>query len=105
MLEHEELDAALGERPGTVVRISSYLTGRLALSPTAALTATAYLQPRADRPADLRVLGQTALEVGITRAVRLSVRAALRVDSRPPGDVEPTDLSVENGLVLVLPVD
>lgn len=105
MLEREVLDDALAEPPGTVVRLSTYLTGRLALSPTAAVTATAYLQPRADRPADLRLLGQAALEVGLTRAVRLSVRAALRVDSRPPGAVEPADFSVENALVLALPVD
>ena len=102
MLEHERLDAELGEAPGTVVRVSSYGAVRWLVGPSASLTATAYLQPRADRPGDLRVLGQAGVEVGLTRSLRLSVQATVRHDSRPPGGVEATDVSVENGLVFVL---
>ena len=102
MWEREALDAELDEPSGGVVRLSTYATAEWTLSPTASLQTTTYLQPRADAPADLRVLHQTALSVGVTRAVRLRVQAQLRYDSRPPSGVERTDLSLENGLVLVL---
>ena len=51
------------------------------------------------------MLSQLAIEVGITRAIRLRIRGDLRIDTRPPDGVQETDLRVENGLVLVLPVD
>lgn len=103
MLETERLTEAAAEPTTTVVRLSSYLSGRLALGDRAALTAVGYVQPRAAEPSDLRALAQAALEVGITRAVRLRVRADLRHDTDPPLGVEPTDVVVENGLVIVLP--
>lgn len=103
MFEHEELDAELGETSG-VVRVSSYASGRLALAPATAFSLTAYVQPRLDRPDDLRVLGQAVLQVAVTRVVQLRLQSNLRIDSRPPEGVEPTDFSIENGLVLVLPV-
>lgn len=103
MLEYERLAETTGEAPATVVRLSSYVSGRLTLSETAALTAVAYAQPRADAVGDARVLAQAALDVGLTRAVRLRVRADVRHDTRPPLGVEPTDVVVENGLVVVLP--
>ena len=103
MLEHERLAEATGEAPSTVARLSSYLSGRLALGEAAALTAVVYAQPRADAPGDARVLAQGALEVGLTRWVRLRVRADLRHDTRPPLGVEATDVVVENALVVVLP--
>ena len=101
MLEVETVDAEAAQ-PDAVVRLSSYVAGRLALTPTTALTAVVYAQPRADAPGDARVLAQLALDVGITAAVRLRLRADLRHDSRPPPGVEATDVRVENGLVFVL---
>ena len=103
MVEYERLAEATGEAPATVARLSSYLSGRLALGPDAALTAVVYAQPRADAPGDARVLAQGALEVGVTRHVRLRLRADLRHDTRPPVGVEATDVVVENGLVVVFP--
>ena len=102
MLESERLSAEAGEDPSTVVRLSSYLSGR-ATAGAATLTAVAYVQPRADAFGDARVLGQAGVEVGVTRAVRLRVQANVRHDSRPPPGVEPTDVSVEQGVVVVLP--
>ena len=101
MFEHEELDAELAEPPGGVVRVSTYGTAQWTVNATTSLQTTTYLQPRADAPGDVRVLNQTALDVGITRAVRLRVQAQVRYDSRPPQSVERTDVSVENGLVFV----
>lgn len=101
MLEVEDLDQALASEPARV-RLSTYVAGRLVLSPTTSLTATTYVQPRADAFGDVRVLGQATLSVGITRYVQLRVRANLRHDSRPPADVERTDIALENGLVLTV---
>lgn len=105
MLEVERLDDDLGGGQDAVVRLSSYLSGRVALDGRTALSAVVYGQPRADAPGDLRVLGQAAVDVGLTRAVALRVRVNIRHDSRPPAGVEPTDFSVENGLVVVFPTD
>ncbi len=102
MFEHEELDAELEEPPAAVVRLSTYGTAQWTLNANTSLQTTTYLQPRADVPGDVRVLNQTALDVGITRAVRLRVQAQVRFDSRPPQSVERTDFSIENGLVFVL---
>ena len=103
MLEAERLDAALGEDDAARVRLSSYVAARALLPRGASLTATAYLQPRADDLGDLRVLGQAALSVPVTGALRLRATANLRHDSDPPPGVEATDLAVETGFVLALP--
>ncbi len=103
MLEIEVLDDALQSEPERI-RLSTYVSGRLAISPTTALRATVYAQPRANAFDDVRVLSQATLSIGITRYVRLRVQTNLRYDSRPPLDVKPTDFSITNGLVLVVPV-
>ncbi len=103
MLEVEVLDDALGGEQAAVGRVSSYLAGRVALASGASLTAVAYVQPRVDAPGDVRVLSQLALTVGLSRWVRLRVRADLRFDSRPPAGVETTDFRIENGIGLVVP--
>lgn len=104
MLEVEVLDEALGGTQSAVVRLSSYLSGRLALGPRTSASAVVYVQPRADAVGDVRVLGQAALDVGLTRAIALRTRLNVRHDARPPAEVERTDLTIENGLVLTLPV-
>ncbi|WP_412067225.1 DUF481 domain-containing protein [Rubrivirga sp. IMCC43871] len=101
MFEREVLDAALGE-PTSVVRASSYVSARLRFR-NAALSTTTYIQPQIGVPDDYRVLTQAAVEVSVTKWVRIRVRADLRYDSRPPIGVEPTDFRIENGLVLVIP--
>ena len=105
MLEFETLEAELGGDQDAVVRVSSYLSGRVTLPGGSQLTAVAYLQPRADKPGDLRVLGQAALDVRVTEHLLFRTRFNLRVDSRPPETVERTDVALENGLVLVFSAD
>lgn len=104
MFEHEELDAELGEDQSGVLRVSSYVSGQWTVNAATAISTTTYVQPRVDDAGDLRVLNQTALSVGLTRWVRLRVQTNLRYDSRPPAGVERNDFSIENGLVLVVPV-
>ncbi|WP_420454059.1 DUF481 domain-containing protein [Rubrivirga sp.] len=103
MFEREVLDEALGGTQDAVGRVSSYVAGRVTLASGTALTATTYVQPRVSAPGDLRVLSQLSLDVGLTRFLKLRIRADLRYDSRPPPEVETTDLRIENGLVFVFP--
>lgn len=103
MLEYERLAAEAAEPEATVARWSSYASVRAALSETASVTAVGYAQPRLSAPEDVRYLAQAALEVGVTRWLRVRVRADLRHDSQPPLGVEKTDVSVSNGFVLLVP--
>ena len=103
MLEVEVLATGLGGQQDAVARLSSYVSGRVQAASGVAVSAVAYVQPRADVPADLRVLSQVSLEVPLSRLVRMRVQANLRHDTRPPAGIERTDLGVENGLVLVFP--
>jgi len=103
MLEIERLDESLGGQQDAVGRLSTYLSVRVLAATGVGITAVTYVQPRFDVPADLRVLSQVALEVPLSRIVRFRVQANLRHDTRPPGSIEATDLSVENGLVIAFP--
>ncbi|MEM0962976.1 MAG: DUF481 domain-containing protein [Bacteroidota bacterium] len=103
MIENEVLDDVLGVDPETRVRVSTYLSGRLALSSNTSLTTTTYVQPRVNDVDDTRILSQLSLSVALTRFVRLRVSANVRHDTRPPAGVEMTDIIVENGLTLVIP--
>lgn len=103
MLEHERLAPEAAEPAATALRWSSYASVRATLSETAALTAVAYAQPRLSDPQDVRYLSQATLEVGVTRWLRLRIRANLRHDTQPPIGVETTDVSVSNGLVFLVP--
>lgn len=103
MLEHERLSEAAQEERDTVGRLSTYLSARVRLSDAASLWAVSYIQPQIDEVEDYRVLGQTGIEVGITRWLRLRTQVHLRYDNHPPLGVERTDVRIENGLVLVFP--
>ena len=103
MFEYEVLDDALGGSQDAVGRVSSYLAGRITLLSGTSFTAVTYVQPRVRDAGDLRVLSQAALDVGLSRYVKLRVRANFRYDSRPPAEVETTDLRLENGLVFLIP--
>jgi hypothetical protein len=106
MAEHERLDAArIGpqdEPAVTVGRLSSYLTLRTRLGEHANLVNTAYVQPRLDDPADLRLLHEAALQVQLGPRVAFQTALNLRYDSRPPESVGSLDLTVRNGIVLRL---
>lgn len=103
MLEHERLSDEVMEAPATNVRVSSYLSGRVALNDRTGLTATVYAQPRIDDLNDARFFGQAVLHVQATRWVALRMEARVRHDTRPPEGVKRTDVSLENGLVLTIP--
>lgn len=101
MYEYENLDQApVGRHPATVstARWSNYLNLRLRLTEETRFNATVYVQPRFDQWADVRVLNQAALTVRLTEAVHLTTEFGLNYDSRPPGEVDPLDLTLQNGI-------
>lgn len=101
MFERERLDAErVGAHPArtNALRISQYLNARLRLSDRTFLVSTTYVQPWVAVPADVRLLNETRLGVGITEALMLRITLNTRYDSRPPGAVSDWTLSWTNGL-------
>ena len=101
MFERERLDAErVGSHPArtTALRISQYLNARLRLSDRTFLVSTTYVQPWVAAFADVRLLNETRLGVGITDALALRITINTRYDSRPPGGVSDWTLSWTNGL-------
>ncbi|MBD3165873.1 DUF481 domain-containing protein [bacterium] len=98
--EQERYDLPEGHpgRETDIVRLSSYLTGGLQVSDNARLALTVYGQPRAGDWADVRSIGESALEVELSRLLSLLVKLTSRYDSEPVGEVEEWDLSLENTL-------
>jgi hypothetical protein len=91
MGEEEQLSDGTNNQ---AVRSTSYLSGRVALAPHLLLVNTAYLQPRLDDPRDARFLDELRLETKVNTWLTLGTTAVLRYDSRPPAEVETTDLSI-----------
>ncbi|MFO8232243.1 MAG: DUF481 domain-containing protein [Longimonas sp.] len=101
MFERERLDTErVGAHPDrtTALRISQYLNVRLRLSDRTFLVSTTYVQPWVAVPADVRLLNETRLGVGITEALTLRITLKTRYDSRPPGEVSDWTLSWTNGI-------
>lgn len=103
MFEHEDLESEkVGTHPAivNVLRWSNYINVRLQLSEHTSFVNTVYVQPRFDTFGDLRILDDATLELGITKYISYRTTFNLRYDSRPPGTLDPLDLSIRNGLVL-----
>ncbi len=102
MLEYELLDRdEVVVRPEvTVGRWSTYLVLKLGLADLVTFVNTVYVQPRFDRFKDVRVLGESGLDVQLTRFVALRIAMNLRYDSEPPAELDRFDLSLRNGLAV-----
>ena len=103
MLEIERLDPEANETTKGQGRLSSYLTTRLTLGDVVSFANTVYVQPLMTDPGDLRVFDEVQLDLAITRFVKFRTRVNVRHDSRPPLDLDPTDLTVQNGIAVVFP--
>lgn len=81
---------------GTVnvaVRSTSYATVRWQLVPGhLTLSNTAYVQPRVDDLADVRVLDEARIAATVTKVLSLGTDLVVRHDSRPPAGVFTTDV-------------
>jgi putative salt-induced outer membrane protein YdiY len=62
------------------------------------LIGTVYVQPRFDRPSDVRVLTETGLSLDVTKRLSVKLTLNFRHDSDPPTGVKASDLEVRNAL-------
>ena len=99
MFEYESLQPAAMEDDSYALRLSNYASVRVDVSETAEAFGVVYVQPRAGTWDDLRVLHESRLDLRMTKAIKVRLRAALRYDSQPPIGVEDTDLMVTTGFV------
>lgn len=79
-------------------RASSYLSVNGSLNEYTSLYNTLYYQPAFDRPSDFRLLGEAGLLVRLTERVDLKVAVQVAHQSRPPENVDRTDLNFNTGL-------
>jgi hypothetical protein len=100
MLEDELLSEGQHTR---AVRATSYLGFRWALvKDHLTWTGTGYLQPRVDRPHDLRVLVESALDAHVDERLSLGARLTVTHDTRPPAEVEAMDVRLDTTLKVVV---
>jgi len=78
-------------------RMSSYITFSHKFNKRAAISGSAYFQPRIDAFGDLRALFEASLVVGITDKLGLSVAYKLAYDSEPPAEVIGTEHKTTTG--------
>ena len=100
MAEYEKLDPLppTDPHPRRILnhRSTTYLTGKLRLLDHLTLSDTVYLQPRFDRPNDIRVLNDFNTEVALTKHLSLVISFELRYDSDPPSIVKALDVRMVN---------
>lgn len=105
MHEREVYRDAAGSMPEPdedTFRSTSYVILDFGIGGNAGISFAGYLQPRIDRAADTRILGEAALSVGLGRLFSMSISLAVRHDNEPPDGVKPTDLAVRNSLTVSL---
>ena len=96
MVERESLRGIEGEL--TVQRLSSFVDFRVPLSENAALSLTAFVQPRWADFGDLRATASVQVEAKIAGPVSLVGTAQVAHDSEPPVEVEETDWTIRTGI-------
>ncbi len=104
LLEHEVLEPITGSASYNDVwhRSSNYGGINLRAAPLVDLSAVTYVQPRFDRPLDVRVLSETLVSFTISKLLAARVSATVWYDSRPPFGVGTYDVEVKNSLVVRL---
>jgi putative salt-induced outer membrane protein YdiY len=102
MWEHERLDAS--KLPaGAAARSTDWRGDLLAvasqrISASSRLSGVMYVEPRVDRPADVRVLSELRLGASVTKALTLTLAFRWRHDSRPPPSVRRNDVELQAGI-------
>lgn len=105
LLEYERLDT----RDGTTDageryvdhRGSLYATASEALNPTVTMVETVYVQPRLDRPSDVRVFGEIALQAKLSTHVGLRNSFTVAYDDTPPEGVGRSDTALEVAILVI----
>ncbi|WP_438023660.1 DUF481 domain-containing protein [Sorangium sp. So ce233] len=101
MLEHEQLGS--GDEPDagekvTDARLSAHLVLASSVTPHLKLGNTFYLQPRLDRPGDVRVLSETSLLATATKHLSIKMAFGSAYDAEPPAGVAPLDATLKSTL-------
>lgn len=79
-------------------RSTSYLSVKIALADALALGNVTYVQPRWDRPSDVRVLDELELALDANAYVALVNTFSFRYDSDPPSTVRDYDIDLKVGV-------
>jgi putative salt-induced outer membrane protein YdiY len=80
------------------VRLSSYLSLCFKINSTLRVSETVYVQPRADRFRDLRILSEAELLVTLAPHFALKVASGIAYDSEPPATLERLNTKLTTGL-------
>jgi Protein of unknown function, DUF481 len=101
-LEHlDERDGAVDRgRDSVAHRASLYVTGHEDLSKSVAIVETFYVQPRLDRPSDLRLLGELAVQTKLSSRIALKDSFVIAYDASPPDQVKRLDTALEVSLLV-----
>lgn len=106
MYELEKLDDRMGTLDAGAEtdahRASVYVTGSEKLTATADIVQTVYVQPRLDDPTDIRLLGELAIAVKLSKRVALTDSFTLAYDATPPQGVKTYDTQLKLGLLVTL---
>ena len=103
MIEREELghdDLPDAGRVTTDARFSSYVVGQLQLMENLTVAQTLYVQPRADRFSDVRLLNETAITARANPRVGLTLGLLLFYDRAPPAGVPRLDSQLRTALAV-----
>jgi hypothetical protein len=105
LIEYERLDrrdgtADAGER-SVDHRGSVYATASETITPTVTMVETVYVQPRLDRPADLRVFGEISVQAKLSARVALRNSFTVAYDATPPEGVSRDDTALEVALAVL----
>ncbi len=103
MYEHTQLasDTENERGQGSAHRFSNYLAVTVRCDERISLSSVAYVQPRFDRPADLRVLSVSSADFTITDRLHSRLDVVVRYGSRVPPDIERADLELKNSLEIL----
>lgn len=83
-------------------RLSAYLSISVALVDFFTLSHVSYVQPRLDRPDDLRIASETTLSIRMGKKFSFDAYLQLIYDTRPPMTVPRTMYTLTNGLSMRL---
>ena len=104
IFEHEVIEGVQGSSGSNEVwnRSSNYIGFNGKMAALVDANAVTYIQPRWDRPADVRVLSEAYLTVTITKVLSARVSGSLWFDSDPPSGVRSFDAEIKNSLLVKL---
>jgi hypothetical protein len=103
ILLEQQVISTTSQYPGRselYARSSSYVGVNMAISDFGELDSVTYLQPRLNRPKDLRVIHETIVTFTITKRLAAKVGASVIYEREPPAGVLPADFELKNTLAV-----